>query len=140
MLFLHANAMDIAIATSSYSDNPWKIMKKSWVDSIFILLIHSFEKSNKKGKLRLRELVSCLFLPLLWTLWYLNGHLQYVSMERKLLKWRRQGKRFERLTGIHPADRNLMLNGIWLRMARCGLASSVIVGSYFFAIDHLVSN
>ncbi|KAI3448282.1 hypothetical protein Pfo_004947 [Paulownia fortunei] len=65
---------------------------------------------------------------------------KYLTMERKFLKWKRPGKRFERLTGIHPADRNLMLNGIWLRMARCGLASSVIVGSYFFAIDHLVSN
>ncbi|PIN06156.1 hypothetical protein CDL12_21291 [Handroanthus impetiginosus] len=65
---------------------------------------------------------------------------KYVSMERKFLKWSRPGKRFERLTGIHPADRNLLLNGIWLRMARCGLASSIIVGSYFLAVDHLVPN
>ncbi|KAL0375969.1 UNVERIFIED_CONTAM: hypothetical protein Scaly_0714500 [Sesamum calycinum] len=40
---------------------------------------------------------------------------KYVSMERKFLKWSKPGKRFERLTGIHPADRNLLLNGIWLR-------------------------
>ncbi|KAK6121322.1 hypothetical protein DH2020_044935 [Rehmannia glutinosa] len=65
---------------------------------------------------------------------------KYLTMERKLLKWKRPGKRFERLTGIHPADRNLLLNGIWLRMARCGLASSIIVGSYYFAIDQLASN
>ncbi|KAL7082440.1 hypothetical protein ACP275_14G098700 [Erythranthe tilingii] len=65
---------------------------------------------------------------------------KYVTMERKFLKWKRPGKRFERLTGIHPADRNLLLNGISLRMARCGLASSVIVGSYFLAIENLVSN
>ncbi|KAG8364115.1 hypothetical protein BUALT_Bualt19G0093200 [Buddleja alternifolia] len=65
---------------------------------------------------------------------------KFVAMERKFLKWSRPGKRFERLTGIHPADRNLLLNGVWLRMARCGIASSVIVGSYFLAIDHLISN
>jgi hypothetical protein len=43
---------------------------------------------------------------------------QYISMERQLLKWRRPGNRFERVTGIHPADRNLLFRGIWLRMAR----------------------
>ncbi|KAL2519857.1 Mitochondrial substrate carrier family protein [Forsythia ovata] len=64
---------------------------------------------------------------------------KFVSMERKFLKWNRQGKRFERLTGIHPADRNLLMNGVWLRMARSGLASFVVVGSYFLAVDHLVA-
>ncbi|KAH6813512.1 Mitochondrial substrate carrier family protein [Perilla frutescens var. frutescens] len=65
---------------------------------------------------------------------------KYLSLERKFLKWRKSGNRFEKLTGIHPADRNLLLNGIGLRMARSGLASSIIIGSYFFAINHLVSN
>ncbi|CAI9754369.1 unnamed protein product [Fraxinus pennsylvanica] len=41
---------------------------------------------------------------------------KFVSMERKYLRWNRRGKRFERLTGIHPADRNFLMNGIWLRM------------------------
>ena len=59
-------------------------------------------------------------------------------MERRLLGWRRPGNRFERVTGIHPADRNLLFRGIWLRMARSGFASFVIVGSYFLTVDHLV--
>ncbi|CAK9160465.1 unnamed protein product [Ilex paraguariensis] len=63
----------------------------------------------------------------------------YMSMERRLLKWRRPGKRFERLTGIHPADRNILFRGIWHRMACSGFSSFVLVGSYFLAIDHLVS-
>ncbi|CAA2968258.1 mitochondrial arginine transporter BAC2 [Olea europaea subsp. europaea] len=58
-------------------------------------------------------------------------------MERKFLKWNSQGKRFERLAGIHPADKNLLMNGIWLRMTRSGLASFVVVGTYFLAVDHL---
>lgn len=62
---------------------------------------------------------------------------KFVSMERKLLKWRTPGKRFERATGIHPADRNLLFRGIGLRMARCGIASFIMVGSYFLAVDHL---
>ncbi|KAI9157178.1 hypothetical protein LWI28_018037 [Acer negundo] len=64
---------------------------------------------------------------------------KYVSMERKLLKWNRPGKRFERYSGIHPADRNLLFRGIWLRMARSGIASFMIVGSYFAAVDFLIS-
>ncbi|KAJ0089732.1 hypothetical protein Patl1_14203 [Pistacia atlantica] len=63
---------------------------------------------------------------------------KYISMERKMLKWNRPGKRFERYTGIHPSDRNVLLRGIWFRMARSGLASFVIVGSYFLALDHLI--
>lgn len=65
---------------------------------------------------------------------------KYLSLERKFLKWRKTGNRFEKLTGVQPADRNLLLNGIGLRMARCGFASSIIVGSYFFAINHLGFN
>ncbi|CAL5434427.1 unnamed protein product [Camellia sinensis] len=64
---------------------------------------------------------------------------KYISMERRLLKWRLPGKRFERLTGIHPADRNILFRGIGLRMARSGIASFVIVGGYFLGINHLVS-
>ncbi|CAN0825256.1 Mitochondrial arginine transporter BAC2 [Linum grandiflorum] len=63
---------------------------------------------------------------------------KYLQMERALLKWRRPGTRFERATGIHPADRNLLLRGIWLRMARSGIASFVIVGSYYLAVDQLL--
>ncbi|KDP34908.1 hypothetical protein JCGZ_09196 [Jatropha curcas] len=63
---------------------------------------------------------------------------RYISMERRLLKWRRPGNWFERVTGIHPADRNLLFRGIWLRMARSGLASFMIVGSYYFAVDYIV--
>lgn len=64
---------------------------------------------------------------------------KYVSMERRLLKWSRPGNRFESLAGIHPADRNILFHGIWLRMARSGIASFILVGSYYFAVDHLVS-
>ncbi|GMN42007.1 hypothetical protein TIFTF001_011211 [Ficus carica] len=64
---------------------------------------------------------------------------KFVSLERKLLKWKRPGSRFERFTGIHPADRNVLFNGIWLRMARCGVASFFMVGYYFLAVDQLVS-
>ncbi|XP_057974014.1 probable S-adenosylmethionine carrier 2, chloroplastic [Malania oleifera] len=68
----------------------------------------------------------CLVLP------------KYITMERRLLKWKRPGNRFERVTGIHPADRNLLFRGVLLRMARSGFASLIIVGSYFLAVDHLV--
>ena len=64
--------------------------------------------------------------------------MQYVSMERKLLKWPRPGKRCERFTGIHPADRNILFRGVWLRMARSGIASFVVVGSYYWAVGHLL--
>lgn len=67
------------------------------------------------------------------------GVLQFVSLERKFLKWRLPGNRFEFVTGIHPADRNLLFNGIWLRVARSGFASFMVVGSYFLAVEHLVS-
>lgn len=63
---------------------------------------------------------------------------RYVSFERRLLKWKRPGNMFERFTGIHPSDRSLLTRGIWWRMARSGVASFAIVGSYFFALNHLV--
>ncbi|PON64658.1 Mitochondrial carrier domain containing protein [Trema orientale] len=64
---------------------------------------------------------------------------KFVSLERKLLKWKRPGTRFERFTGIHPADRKVLFNGIGLRMARCGIASFVVVGSYFLTVNSLVA-
>ncbi|CAN1796361.1 hypothetical protein LINPERHAP1_LOCUS20880, partial [Linum perenne] len=63
---------------------------------------------------------------------------KYLQMERALLKWRRPGTRFEKATGIHPADRNVLFRGIWLRMARSGIASFVIVGTYYLAVNRLV--
>ncbi|KVI10956.1 uncharacterized protein LOC112505650 [Cynara cardunculus var. scolymus] len=86
--------------------------------SIAAAASHSFDTAKCRSQ--------CLVLP------------KYISMERKFLKWSLPGKRFERLTGIHPRDRNILFRGIWLRMARTGVASFVFVGSYFFLIDHLV--
>lgn len=64
---------------------------------------------------------------------------KYISMERSLLRWTRPGNRFERYTGIHPADRNILFRGLGLRMARSGLASFMIVGSYYLTVNYLVS-
>ncbi|XP_047182211.1 mitochondrial arginine transporter BAC2 isoform X1 [Vigna umbellata] len=64
---------------------------------------------------------------------------KHMSMERKILKWKRPGNKFERMTGIHPLDRNVLFHGIGWRMARTGLASSMIVGSYLFVADQLTS-
>ncbi|CAJ1935992.1 unnamed protein product [Sphenostylis stenocarpa] len=64
---------------------------------------------------------------------------KYISMERKILKWKRPGNKFERITGIHPSDRNVLFRGIGWRMARSGLASFMIVGSYLFVADQLTS-
>lgn len=86
--------------------------------SIAAAASHSFDTAKCRSE--------CIVLP------------KYVSMERKLLKWPRPGKRFERLTGIHPADRNILFGGVWLRVARSGIASFVIVGCYYWAIDHLI--
>lgn len=61
---------------------------------------------------------------------------QYIAMERKLLRWKAPGNWIERVTGTSPADRNILFRGIWLRMARSGLASFAVVGSYLFAVDH----
>lgn len=65
---------------------------------------------------------------------------KYVAMERRFLKWKRSGNRFERYTGIHPSDRNILFRGIGLRMTRSGFASFMIVGSYFYVVDHLASS
>ncbi|KAJ4838341.1 hypothetical protein Tsubulata_002778 [Turnera subulata] len=64
---------------------------------------------------------------------------KYISMERRMLKWRRPGKRFERATGIHPTDRSLLFRGMGLRMARSGLASSIIVGTYYLTVNYLLA-
>ncbi|KAL5553624.1 hypothetical protein UlMin_041025 [Ulmus minor] len=68
----------------------------------------------------------CLVLP------------KFLLMEKKLLKLGQPGSKFERLTQIHPADRKILSNGIWLRMARSGFASFFIVGSYYLSVDLLV--
>ncbi|KAK7407678.1 hypothetical protein VNO78_09688 [Psophocarpus tetragonolobus] len=65
---------------------------------------------------------------------------KFISMERKLLKWKRPGNKFERITGIHPSDRSVLFHGIGWRMARSGLASFMIVGSYLFVADQLASS
>ncbi|XVE65618.1 hypothetical protein DITRI_Ditri08aG0014700 [Diplodiscus trichospermus] len=80
---------------------------------------HGFDTAKSRSQ--------CIVLP------------KFISMERKLLKWKIPGKRFERITGIHPADRNILFRGIWLRMARSGIASFTIVASYYFSVTYLVS-
>ncbi|XP_052179527.1 mitochondrial arginine transporter BAC2 [Diospyros lotus] len=87
--------------------------------SIAAAASHGFDTAKSRSQ--------CIVLP------------KFISMERRLLKWKLPGKRFERLTGIHPADRNILLRGIWTRMARSGLASFVIVGGYFLGVDCLAS-
>ncbi|OMO61385.1 Integrase, catalytic core [Corchorus capsularis] len=75
---------------------------------------HSFDTAKSRSQ--------CTVLP------------KFIAMERKLLKWKIPGKRFEKLAGIHPADRNLLFRAIWLRMARSGIASFMIVGSYYLTL------
>ncbi|XP_010532513.1 PREDICTED: mitochondrial arginine transporter BAC2 [Tarenaya hassleriana] len=79
---------------------------------------HSFDTARTRAQ--------CIVLP------------KYIAKERMFLRWKRPGKIFERWTGIHPTDRNLLSRGMWLRSARSAVASSVIVGSYFMAVDFLV--
>ncbi|XP_009790706.1 mitochondrial arginine transporter BAC2-like [Nicotiana tabacum] len=79
---------------------------------------HGFDTAKSRSQ--------CIVLP------------KFVSMERRFLKWQLPGKRFERWTGIHPADRNILFRGLGLRMARSGLASFVVVGGYLFAINQLL--
>ncbi|KAJ8551509.1 hypothetical protein K7X08_021524 [Anisodus acutangulus] len=81
---------------------------------------HGFDTARSRSQ--------CIVLP------------KFVSMERRFLKWQLPGKRFERWTGIHPADRNILFRGLGLRMACSGLASFVVVGGYLFAIDRPLSN
>lgn len=63
---------------------------------------------------------------------------KHVSAERKLMRWKLPGNRFERWTGIHPRDRNLLVRGIGLRMARSGIATFMVVGGYFLAVGNIV--
>ncbi|KHN39198.1 Mitochondrial uncoupling protein 2 [Glycine soja] len=81
---------------------------------------HSFDTTRSRSQ--------CTVLP------------KYISMERKILKWKRPGTKFERITGIHPSDRGVLFRGIGWRMARSGLASFIIVGSYLFVADQLGSS
>ncbi|RLM73407.1 uncharacterized protein C2845_PM15G15200 [Panicum miliaceum] len=62
---------------------------------------------------------------------------KYIAMERKLLKWKAPGTWIERKTGISPADRNFLFRGIGLRMARSGIASFVLAGSYYLVVDYI---
>ncbi|XP_038978084.1 uncharacterized protein LOC113461911 [Phoenix dactylifera] len=62
---------------------------------------------------------------------------KYMAMERKLLRWKAPGIWLERVTGMSPADRNIMFRGLWLRMVRSGIASSALVGSYLLAVEYL---
>ncbi|KAL8237508.1 hypothetical protein R6Q59_018589 [Mikania micrantha] len=87
--------------------------------SIAAAASHSFDTAKCRSQ--------CLVLP------------KYITMERRFLRWSLPGKWFERLTGIHPQDRNILFRGIRLRMACHGFASFILTGSYFFMIDHLVS-
>ncbi|XP_076960260.1 uncharacterized protein LOC143636579 isoform X2 [Bidens hawaiensis] len=78
---------------------------------------HSFDTAKYRSQ--------CLVLP------------KYITMERKFLRWSLPGKRFERYTGIHPRDRNILFRGIKLRMVCSGITSFILTGSYFFMIDKL---
>ncbi|OMP04030.1 Mitochondrial substrate/solute carrier [Corchorus olitorius] len=88
--------------------------------SVVAAASHSFDTAKSRSQ--------CTVLP------------KFIAMERKLLKWKIPGKRFEKLAGIHPADRNLLFGAIWLRMARSGIASFMIVGSYYLSVSYLVSS
>jgi hypothetical protein len=84
------------------------------------------------------DLGSAFFPVCKCTLFVLAFVFQYIAMERRFHKWRAPGIWIERMTGISPADRNVLFRGIGLRMARSGIASFVLVGSYYFAIDQLL--
>ncbi|MCL7043393.1 hypothetical protein MKW94_011138 [Papaver nudicaule] len=62
---------------------------------------------------------------------------KYIAMESKVMRWKKTGSWFEKVSGIHPSYRNILFRGIGLRMARSGLTSFAIVGSYFLAVDYL---
>ncbi|KAG0460759.1 hypothetical protein HPP92_020624 [Vanilla planifolia] len=63
---------------------------------------------------------------------------KYIHMERKLLRWQAPGIWIARVTGMTPADRDLLYRGIGLRMVRSGVASFALVSSYLYAIKHLI--
>ncbi|XP_057495934.1 mitochondrial thiamine pyrophosphate carrier 1-like isoform X1 [Actinidia eriantha] len=85
--------------------------------SIAAAASHSFDTAKSRSQ--------CIVLP------------KYLSMERKLIKWKQPGRRLERLAGIHPSDRNILFRGVGLRMACSGIASFMIVGGYYLGINHL---
>ncbi|PIA32399.1 hypothetical protein AQUCO_04500183v1 [Aquilegia coerulea] len=98
--------------------SPWAASISAGISgAIAAAASHCFDTAKSRSQ--------CIVLP------------KYVSMERRLLNWKRLGNRIERLSGIHPSDRNLLFRGIGLRMARSGFASFAIVGGYFLAVDHL---
>lgn len=98
--------------------SPWAVSLAAGVSgSVAAAASHCFDTAKSRSQ--------CIVLP------------KFVSTERKLLKWGRPGNRFERLTGIHPADRNLLFRGLGLRMAHSGIASFIMVGSYFLTVDRL---
>ncbi|XP_021735864.1 uncharacterized protein LOC110702463 [Chenopodium quinoa] len=80
---------------------------------------HGFDTSRTRSQ--------CIVLP------------KYLAKERKYLKWSRPGNWFERFSGMHPSDRNLLFRGISTRMARSGLASFFLVGTYYMAVDYLIA-
>ncbi|KAJ0685123.1 putative transcription factor/ chromatin remodeling BED-type(Zn) family [Helianthus annuus] len=80
--------------------------------SIAAAASHSFDTAKCRSQ--------CLVLP------------KYITMERKFLRWSLPGKRFERLTGIHPRDRNILFRGIRLRMACSGVASFILTAAVCF--------
>lgn len=98
---------------------PWAASLSAGISgAIAAAASHCFDTAKSRSQ--------CIVLP------------KYVSMERKLLKWKQPGYWIERVSGIHPSDRNILFRGLWLRMARSGFASFAIVGSYFFVVDHLI--
>ncbi|XP_058731370.1 uncharacterized protein LOC131603129 [Vicia villosa] len=101
--------------------SPWAVsLAAGFSGSVAAAASHGFDTARSRSQ--------CTVLP------------KYVSMERKLLKWKRPGNKFERFTGIHPSDRSVLFRGLGLRMARSGIASFMIVGSYLFTVDHLASS
>ncbi|XP_021863218.1 probable S-adenosylmethionine carrier 2, chloroplastic [Spinacia oleracea] len=80
---------------------------------------HGFDTSRTRSQ--------CVVLP------------KYLSMERRSLKWSCPGNWFERLSGMHPSDRNLLFRGMSARMARSGLASFALVGTYYMAVDRFIA-
>ncbi|KAF9596513.1 hypothetical protein IFM89_012244 [Coptis chinensis] len=99
--------------------SPWAASVAAGVSgSVAAAASHCFDTAKSRSQ--------CIVLP------------KYVSMERRLLKWKQPGYWVERVSGIHPKDRNILFRGIGLRMARSGLASFAIVGSYYMAVGHLM--
>lgn len=126
--FLHITMLDIKAVQMNppprYIEDvgpvsPWFASFAAGVSgSIAAAASHCFDTAKSRSQ--------CIVLP------------KYVSMERKLLKWKQPGYWVERVSGINPLDRNVLFRGLGLRMARSGLASFAIVGSYFLVVDHLI--